>query len=102
MISEYRSASVRERHKGNVTDVFYSEKSNTLDPERVLLSRKELSAVMRAVDSMPPARRTVLLMSRVEGLSLAAIGRRLGISRSAVQKRLSLAMTELHAATNRE
>ena len=99
--SEFRSASVRERHAGNVTDVFYSEKSDSLDPERVLLATKELSAVMSAVESMPPARRTVLLMSRVEGLSLTEISERLGISRSAVYKRLSVAMTELHTAANK-
>lgn len=100
--SAYRHKSVRDRHEESVSDVFYSEKSDTLDPERVLLARKELSEVIRAVELMPPARRSVLLMSRVEGLSITEISERLGISRSAVHKRLSVAMTELHAAANRE
>lgn len=100
--SEFRSASVRDRHAGNVTDVFYSNGGSSLGPERVLLAKKELSAVLRAVEAMPSARRTVLLLHRVEGLSLVEISQRLGLSRSAVYKRLALAMTELHNALNKD
>ena len=102
VISTYRSAAVRERHQQSVTDIFYPEQSDDADPERILLARRELSIVMRAIDSMSPSRRQVLLMNRVEGKSLLEIADRLGISRSAAHKRLTAAMTELHAAAEKE
>lgn len=93
--------SVRERHAINVADVFYSDSGNGRDPEGVLLANKELSAVINALESMPEKRRVVFLMSRVEGLSLLDISKRLGISRPAVSKRLLLALKELRKATQR-
>lgn len=100
--SEYRSASVRDRHAESVKDVFYREKGDGFDPERVLIARRELATVFGVLETMNEKRRDVLLMSRVDGLSLAEIGRRLGLARSTVSKRLSLAMMELDAAVNDE
>lgn len=100
--SEKRSASVRARHSVNVADVFYSDSGSGAGPERVLLAYKELSAVVAALECMPTQRRTVFLMSRVDGLSLTEIAKRLGISRPAVSKRLLLALKELRRAADRE
>lgn len=100
--SEHRSSSVRERHVGNVTDVFYAETGDRLDPERVLLAEKELSLAVKAISAMPESRRCVLLMNRIDGMSVSQIGDKLGISGSAVRKRLVLAMAEVHRATGND
>lgn len=99
--SEARSAAVRSRHAINVIDVFYSDSGDGVDPERVLLAHTELSAIVAALESMPEKRRTVFLMSRVDGLSLVEISQRLGISRPAVSKRLLLALQDLRKAVDR-
>ncbi|MEM0952850.1 MAG: sigma-70 family RNA polymerase sigma factor [Pseudomonadota bacterium] len=98
--SESRSASVRTRHVANVTDVFYTDGGNQVDPERVLLANRELTAIVRALETMPKKRRTVFLLSRVEGLSLIEISKQLGISRPAVSKRLLLALQDLRRAVD--
>ena len=100
--SEFRSATVREKHRENIQDVFYATKSDDCDPERVLIARVEVSSIFEVLKTMKPKRRDALLMSRVDGLSVSEIARRLGLARSTVSKRLALAMMELDAAVNRD
>lgn len=99
VMSAHRASEVRTRHAATVEQVFYPEKSGGFDPERVLIAKAELSRVMAAINSMSEKQRTVLLMSRMDGLSLAEIARRLGLARSTVSKRLSLALVELDKVT---
>ncbi|MEM8792472.1 MAG: sigma-70 family RNA polymerase sigma factor [Pseudomonadota bacterium] len=52
------------------------------DMERVISARQELELVVEALGELPPRTMSTFRMSRVEGLSCAEIGRRLGISES--------------------
>jgi RNA polymerase sigma-70 factor (ECF subfamily) len=49
-------------------------------PERSLIDRQNVAIVMQALDELPPRTRAALEMRRFEGLPLAEIARRLGIS----------------------
>lgn len=65
----------------------------------VLLSRKEqLDKLERAIDSLKPEYRHVILLSRIEKLSHAEIAERLNKSKGAVAMRLSRALGALAAA----
>ncbi len=65
------------------------------DPEQIVDGRRRLEAVLAAVEALPPRARDVLVLRRFEGLSYAQIAARLGITVSAVEKRMAKALGEL-------
>jgi RNA polymerase sigma factor (sigma-70 family) len=65
------------------------------DPERSLMGAQRLQRVLAAIDAMPPRRREVFLMHRVEDLTYGQIARRLNVSVKAVQKHVYAAMRQL-------
>jgi RNA polymerase sigma-70 factor (ECF subfamily) len=65
------------------------------DPERGLMGVQRLKRVMAVIEAMPPRRREVFLLHRVEELTYAQIGRRIGVSIKAVEKHIHLAMRQL-------
>ena len=58
-------------------------------PETVVLARHRLALLDRALRQLPEKPRQALLLSRVEGLTHAAIARRLGVSESMIAKYLA-------------
>lgn len=65
--------------------------------ERQWQARRYLQAVEAIVANMPDKRRTVFLLSRVEGLSNAEVAQRCGISVKMVEKHLAHAISECRA-----
>ena len=65
------------------------------DPERSLMGAQRLKRVLAAIEAMPPRRREVFLLHRVEELTYAQIARQLGVSLKAVEKHVHLAMRQL-------
>lgn len=60
------------------------------------LIAKDLSLLIdMVVDSMPPQRRTIYRMSRIEGLSNDEISEKLGLQKKTVENHLNLALKEL-------
>ena len=49
-------------------------------PEEVLLSRETLTEVRRAIDGLPPAQRTVVVLRDVEGMTAAEVCQLLGLT----------------------
>lgn len=65
------------------------------DPERRTIGAQRLKRVMAAIDAMPPRRREVFLLHRVDDLTYAQIARRLDVSVRVVEKHFALAMRQL-------
>lgn len=68
------------------------------DPERSLMGAQRLQRVMETINGMPPKRREVFLLHRVEELTYPQIARKLGVSIKAVEKHMHLAMVQLSDA----
>jgi RNA polymerase sigma factor (sigma-70 family) len=66
-------------------------------PDRTAQARLELAALERAIRDLPERSRTILLASRLEGLTHQAIADRLGISKRTVQYELERAVETLEA-----
>ena len=69
--------------------------------EAVASGRQELDAVFRALQELPEADRTALLMHVQDGLSYAAIAAALGLSTAAVKVRVHRARIKLRGMCSR-
>jgi RNA polymerase sigma factor (sigma-70 family) len=65
---------------------------HVLDPERIVGTRAEFAALDRALRDLPPRRRAIFLLARVEEVAHEEIARRYGISSRMVEKELSRAL----------
>lgn len=65
------------------------------DAERILMARDELQRVLAALSDMPPRAAQVFKLHRMEGESHSQIAAQLGISRSAVEKNMAVALKHL-------
>jgi RNA polymerase sigma-70 factor (ECF subfamily) len=63
--------------------------------EQALIERGEGNRLAQAIEQLPAGARRVLRMHKLEGLGHAAIASQLGISKSAVEKHMALAMAHL-------
>jgi RNA polymerase sigma factor (sigma-70 family) len=70
-----------------------------LGPERALLGREGLNAAGVALLELPERTRRTFILRRLEGLSYREIGRRLGVSVSAIEKHMQRAVRHLAART---
>lgn len=66
-------------------------------PERAVIASERLRAALAVIDGMPPRRREAFLFCRLEGLTYAETGRRMGITVHAVEKLMAAAMSQLTA-----
>lgn len=65
------------------------------DAERSLIASERLQRALACIDAMPPRRREVFLLHRLEGLTYVKIAKRLGISPKTVEDHMSAAMLQL-------
>ena len=80
---QWRKTAVRKRHD---TEMSYPTRVDN-DQEAVLIAR---ATVWRALDTLPPRRRAVVVMHELEGLTIAAIASLLRISAITVRWHLSV------------
>jgi RNA polymerase sigma factor (sigma-70 family) len=62
------------------------------NPEQNLLARADIEVLQRAFDELTPRRRQIIFAARVEGVQLARIADRMGISKTLVEKELRSAL----------
>lgn len=95
--NELRSKGVRDRYAIDIEQIYFHSKGDDLTPERVIVARQQLKVINTALRLMPEKRRTALILHRIDGLSIAEVGRRIGISRTAAAKHVARAMDDIDA-----
>lgn len=80
------------------TDIFPSILVEARSPERVLIGKEALQILEKALSQVSERTRDIFLLSRIDGLPYQEIGRRLGISASAVEKHVERALTHIRTA----
>ena len=98
VLSTKRSATTRARYDYEVEQIYFPLKGDESTPERIILVREQLDTINEALRKMPEKRRRAIVLHRIEGLSVAEVGRRLGMSRQNAAKQLSKGMADLSVA----
>ena len=98
VLSTKRSATTRARYDYEVEQIYFPLKGDESTPERIILVREQLDTINEALRKMPEKRRRAIVLHRIEGLSVAEVGRRLGMSRQNAAKHLSKGMADLSVA----
>ena len=65
------------------------------EPETRIDSRARLKQILETIDTLPPQTARVFRMHKFDGLSHSEIATRLGVSRSAVEKHMTIALARL-------
>ena len=84
----------RIRSKGKTETVPIDDVSSISDEEAQIRSERE-ALLWTAIDSLPPKRRKLLLMSKRDGLKYSEIALRMGISENTVRNQISRALDTL-------
>ncbi|MDM3872159.1 sigma-70 family RNA polymerase sigma factor [Porticoccus sp. W117] len=89
------------RKKESRGDKFHVEYEDSVhspevfSPENVLGSRDELNCLLRALDELAVETRQIYLLCRVDGMKRKDVGKRMGISESAVDRHLMKAAKKI-------
>lgn len=98
-LRETRRRERRESHWTAEQHANYSPLSEVADPaldaEQRLVAGDEMQRLADALAQLPAGAQRVIRMHKLEGLSHADVAARLGISKSAVEKHMAVAMTHL-------
>ena len=71
------------------------EPIDALSPERILIGAEALDRIMAVLQSLPPRTSEAFILHRFEELTYEAIARRMGISKSGVEKLIMRALDRL-------
>ncbi|MEM6652441.1 MAG: sigma-70 family RNA polymerase sigma factor [Pseudomonadota bacterium] len=102
VLTERRNSETRSKYEYEIEQLYFVARGNESTPERVLEVRQQLAAINRALREMPERRRQALIWNRVDGLNVAAVARRLGITRSGAVKHIARAALDIDTALKRE
>ena len=97
-ISSLRRNKARANCDCEVQRLYFASSGDEISPARVVEVEQQLLIIAAALRHMPENRRQTFVLHRIEGLNKAEVARRLGISRTAVVKRLARAAAEIDDA----
>jgi RNA polymerase sigma-70 factor (ECF subfamily) len=96
-LRQAKRASTRdaEWRRTNHATVGVLDVADTPDAESALIARQRLEKLSKALETLAPLTQRVFRLHKFEGLTHAQTAERLNISRSAVEKHVSLALSHL-------
>ena len=97
-ISRLSQDKVRASYDFEVEQLYFAESGDETTPARVVEVEEQLSIIGATLRQMPESRRSAFVLHKIEGLNKAEVARRLGVSRTAVVKRLARAAAEIDDA----
>lgn len=92
LVADLRRHRLRQGHHMDLDDVADWHADPQPSAEQVLESRRQLRRLRAALNELPDNCRRALLLNRLEGLTHAEIGERLGVSASMVSKYIMRAL----------
>lgn len=93
-----RDADWRSLHQTSLGSV---DVADAPDAESAVIARQRLERVMAALATLSPRTRQIFKLHKIDGLSYAETAAALGVSRSLVEKEISLALGHLHSRMSR-
>lgn len=93
-----RDADWRSSHQTSVGSV---DVVDAPDAEAAVIARLRLEKVMTALSALSPRTQRIFKLHKIDGLSYVETAAALGISKSAVEKQISLALSHLHSRVTR-
>ena len=97
-IDELRRNDRLRRYENEATTEAEQNNVDQISPERVLLASERYSVVREAIADMPEPQREVLILHRLQGMSMDAISKQMNISKTAVHRLIADAMFRIHWA----
>lgn len=98
VLTERRNAETRSKYEYEVEQLYFVNRGNENTPERVLEVKQQLETINLALREMPERRRQALIWNRIDGLNVAAVARRLGITRAGAAKHIARAALDIDTA----
>ena len=96
VIDKIRKDKGIDRTRNNFMEVTSS--TQTISPEQEADSQQQLNKILQAIDDMPLEQSKCFIMHRIQNLSYTEIARRVGISESAVRKRVRKTLNDCQQA----
>ncbi|MEM6683888.1 MAG: sigma-70 family RNA polymerase sigma factor [Pseudomonadota bacterium] len=96
VLAAKRSARVRSAYDYEVERIYFPLKSDDSTPESIIAARQQLRRINALLLAMPEKRRRAFVLHRLEGLSVAEVGRRLGVNRSSAAKHVARAAAAIN------
>ena len=96
VLAAKRSQDVRSRYNFEIEQLYFPLQDDESTPERIIVVREQLRAISEVLRNMPDKRRRAVILHRIEGLSVAEVGRRLGMSRQNAAKHLARGIADLN------
>lgn len=92
----HRASETRTKYDFEIDSLFFPMKSDELTPDRVIIAREQLQAINKVLLQMPAKRRRAFLLHRMNGLTVSAVARRLGVSRSTADEHIVRAAADIN------
>ena len=90
--------SMRSRHDYEVEQLYFAIKGYDSTAETVIGAKEQLKKIDEVLANMPRMRRRAFVLHRMEGFTIAEVGRQLGISRPGASKHITRAVADIEAA----
>lgn len=82
------------RHARDVLNTTVDDSASEITPERVLIGKERLHQLLEYLQRMPEHRRRVVLLNRMEGLSVREIADLFGLAENTARKQIARAVTD--------